>query len=600
MKNIYTIVCCLLILFGAVSCDYLDVVPDERPTEEDAFRDKYAARRYLYSCYSFMPRESQAEQGWLRHGEVLTSTSTPSTDILMGNISAATPGDLRYWSRIYGAFRRVYTFLDNIDGVPRMDEVEKRAYKAEATFLLGYYGFYLMKAYGPFIIPEGEYDYNMSPASYPKRAKFDDCVDWIVGKFDEAMPDLLDKQDVSAYGRATKTIAQSVKSRVLLYAASPLFNGNSKFYAQAPLDPDTNEPLMPQTYDANKWKKALDASEQALAMAKANGFELFYSEPTTDLPYPENTFEYSLRTVYTNIDNNEVIFPDAREQGYYDLQNNCTPRDPDRGSPSWNNFSPSLETVEMFYTENGLPIDEDPEYFSKSEWFDLGEYDGELTANLHLKREPRFYAWISFHNGWYELQRGGQSRIRAKYLKNDTHGVGNRTRNFSKSGYLNKKGVGLDFSTENGFSQYSWPLLRLAELYLNAAEAAVECNELEKGMSYLNEVRKRAGIPTVQESWAGVATIDQNKLRKIVHQERLIELYMEAHRRWDLNRWLEAEAAYNHDPHGLNIYGENEKEFFVSESINMRWGFTSPANYLLPIETGELNKNRHMVQNPGY
>ena len=600
MKKNYIIFIALLILMGITSCDYLDVVPDERPTEEDAFKDKYAAERYLYSCYAFIPNERHTIV-IRRHGEIINSTTNDASDILLGNITSASIGNFHFWSRMYGAFRRCYTFLDNVDGVPRLEEETKLVYKAETQFLLAYYGFYLLKSYGPFIIPEGVFDYNMPSDAYPKRAKFDDCVQWILDRLDEAYPNLLNQQPVSAQGRATKVIADALRSRVLLYAASPLFNGNKAFFQNTLLDPETREPLMPLEYDENKWKKALDASETAIKNALGAGFELYKGEKrSSDLPYPEDQTEYALRMTFVDRENKEVILWDARKENYYGLQNECTPRDPSIGDPSWNDNSPTLESVEMFYTENGLPIDEDPSYFPKGDWFKLGEYDGEPTSNLHLKREPRFYAWIAFHNGWYEMQRNDQSRIRVKLRKEDEQGVGNRTRNFSKSGYLTKKGVGIDYSTRNGLTNYPWPLIRLAELYLNAAEAAIEVGELEKGINYLNEVRRRAGIPDVEDSWRGVATLNQEKLREIVHQERCIELSFESHRRWDLNRWLESEAAMNHNPHGLNIYGEDDESFSQPVEVSVRWGFTSPANYLLPIESRELNKNSRLVQNPGY
>lgn len=600
MKKNYIIFIALLILMGITSCDYLDVVPDERPTEEDAFKDKYAAERYLYSCYAFIPNERHTIV-IRRHGEIITSTTDDASDILLGNITSASIGNFHFWSRMYGAFRRCYTFLDNVDGVPRLEEETKLVYKAETQFLLAYYGFYLLKSYGPFIIPEGVFDYNMPSDAYPKRAKFDDCVQWILNRLDEAYPNLLNQQPVSAQGRATKVIADALRSRVLLYAASPLFNGNKAFFQNTLLDPETREPLMPLEYDENKWKKALDASETAIKNALGAGFELYKGENrSSDLPYPEDQTEYALRMTFVDRENKEVILWDARKENYYGLQNECTPRDPSIGDPSWNDNSPTLESVEMFYTENGLPIDEDPSYFPKGDWFKLGEYDGEPTSNLHLKREPRFYAWIAFHNGWYEMQRNDQSRIRVKLRKEDEQGVGNRTRNFSKTGYLTKKGVGIDYSTRNGLINYPWPLIRLAELYLNAAEAAIEVGELEKGINYLNEVRRRAGIPDVEDSWRGVATLNQEKLREIVHQERCIELFFESHRRWDLNRWLESEAAMNHNPHGLNIYGEDDESFSQPVEVSVRWGFTSPANYLLPIESRELNMNSRLVQNPGY
>ena len=133
------------------------------------------------------------------------------------------------------------------------------------------------------------------------------------------------KQPVNALGRATTVINDALKSRVLLYAASPLFNGNTAFYANALLDPETKEPLMPQTYDANKWKKALEASEMAIKNAEAAGHELYQGEATEEMPFPADPTEYSLRMTFIDRENKEVIWGDSRKEGYYGLQNECTP-----------------------------------------------------------------------------------------------------------------------------------------------------------------------------------------------------------------------------------------------------------------------------------
>ena len=79
-----------------------------------------------------------------------------------------------------------------------------------------------------------------------------------------------------------------------------------------------------------------------------------------------------------------MIWGDSRKEGYYGLQNECTPRDPENEDPSWNNNSPQLEMVEMFYSEKGLPVKEDPTYYPESQWFQLDKYEGEATCKLHL------------------------------------------------------------------------------------------------------------------------------------------------------------------------------------------------------------------------
>lgn len=596
MKNKISIQFLILALFFSLAgCNYLDIVPDERPTEEDAFKDKKAAETYLYSCYGFMAKE-RAGVMLYQQGELVTDFEKI---FLQGNYSAVNVGEFHYWSRMYGGIKRCYQLLDNVDRVPRLEDELKVIYKAEAKFLIAYYHFILLRAYGPVIIADKDFPTDMVIADFPKRAKFDDCVSWIAALLDEASTGMVDQHTAAYFGRATKCAAKAVKGRLLLYAASPLFNGNSEFYANTLADTETNEPLMNLVYDQKKWEKALDACQYAVTMAEGLNFKLYEGGAKTD-NYPEDSTEYSLRMTFIDRDNQEVIWADTRKETQYDLQNQCTPRDPNNDGASWNGVAPSLETVMNFYTENGLPIGEDPAYFAESQYFDIARYDGENTCNLHMKREPRFYAWISFHNGWYEMQRDGKQRIRIQFRNQDVHGKGSMTRNFSLTGYLPKKGVSPAYDTQNGYPNYPWPLIRLAELYLNCAEAAVECDRLDVAKTYLNKVRKRAGIPDVEVSWQGVAALDQIKMRAIVRQERTIELFLEGHYGWDVRRWLTAEKVLNHNPHGLNTNGVSDAEFFQEKQIDMLRKFNSPANYLLPISNKEINVNSKLVQNPGY
>ena len=592
--NIWLITLCSLVL--SVSCNYLDIVPDERPTEDDAFKDKKAAERYLYSCYGFMMKE-RAGVTLYQHGEVVTDFEKV---FLQGNYSAANIGEFHYWSRMYGGIKRCHQLIANVDNVPRLEETEKVIYKAEAKFLIAYFHFNLLRAYGPVIIADKDYPLDMTVEQFPKRSKFDDCVTWIASLLDEAAVDMVEQHTATYYGRATKIAAKAIKARLLLYAASPLFNGNSAFYSNTLLDGETGEPLMSQTLDPVKWEKALTACQEAITLAEGAGFRLYTGKASENKPYPVDTVEYSLRMTFVDRDNQEVIWADTRKETSYDLQNQCTPRDPNDDGRSWNGVGPSLETVMNFYTKNGLPIHEDPTYFAENQYFEIGQYEGENTCKLHLNREPRFYAWISFHNGWYEMQRNGQQRIRTKYRNEDEQGKGTMTRNFSLTGYLVKKGVGPSYDTQNGYPDYPWPIVRLAELYLNCAEAAVECNKLDVAVTYLNKVRARGGIPSVEKSWEGIATLDQTKLRQIVHQERTIELFLEGHYGWDVRRWMEADKALNHNPYGLNTSGKSDAQFFQKMQIDMLRKFTSPTNYLLPIANTEINVNSRIVQNPGY
>lgn len=601
MKRNITILAFLVIAFCFYSCDYLDVVPDELPTEEDAFNDRYAAERYLYSCYSHLPKEREGGIWLMSTAEIASSLEQT---FLMGKYSATSPSAYSYWSINYGAIRRCYLLINNIDNVPRLEEEIKEGYKAEARFLIAYYHFLLLRAYGPIPIVEKEYPLDTEVADFPPRWKFDDCVQWISDMYDYAYNGLPEKQPTNYFGRASRPAAKALKAKLWLYAASPLFNGNSEFYGDSLIDPETGEHLMSQTYDPTKWEKALQYALEAETSCTKNGIVPYNGVPddpeTGELPYPSDIYEWRARMTYIDRATNEMIWADTRREGTYDLQNNATPYDVT--GRSWSNIAPTLETVKRFYTKNGLPIEEDPAYYSESEWLQTGQYEGEMTAKLHLDREPRFYAWISFHNGWYEMQKNDAKRIRTLYRKNDTYGIGSRDRDYSMTGYLMKKSVSPSYNSMSGLNQFFYPIIRLGELHLIIAEAAAESGDLDTAKEYLNKVRSKAGIPSVEDAWKKVpgVTLDQRKLVEIARRERLIELFMEGNLVWDAKRWKVAED-YIKMPTGLNITGSTDAEFFQETPVALcNWTFNSPTNYLLPIPEKDVNVVRRLVQNPGY
>ena len=633
MKNkLYQALLLIFLVAGISSCDYLDIVPDERPTEEDAFKDKNAAERYLYSCYAFMPKEREGcylYQG----GDCLTDYDRK---FLEGTHTAANIGDFAYWSRMYAGIRRCYTLINNVDAVPRMEEELKIIYKAEANFLIAYYHFMLLRAYGPIIIMDHEV--SVSSTEKLKRSPFDVCVKWIADKYDEACNNgLLAVQSSSYYGRATQLAAKALKARLYLYAASPLFNGNS-FYANSSLyDPETNEPLMPLDYNPSKWNTALTACQEALTLADEQKYTQFQIANESEIPeecWPKDLIQYALKMQIMDKKNMEVIWADTRTEGVYGPQNQSAPRDPVNGGNSWNGVGPTLDFVKVFYTENGLPIDEDPEFdyqnrFSVVPFPDGATYGEGQTIKLNVDREPRFYAWIAFQNGYYECQTESKEnayvakaeRAEGKKWLTDFTEQGNcgkqgRNNNYSKTGYLNKKGVhpgvAASKSQKEPSKDYPWPVIRLAELYLSYAEACIAYNKdgyLEKGMVKLDRIRERAGLLSVKDSWKNaknpIVSYEGNgglngKLTEIVRQERMIELYLEQQNFWDIRRWKLGDKYFNVPVKGMNIDATDINGFATVKTLPDVRNFDTPRQYLLPIPAAEVSKNPNMVQNPNY
>lgn len=603
--KIYFIILFMGMSFIMPGCSkYLDIVPDERPTEKDAFNDIYAAEKFLYSCYAPIPnpRFGQGSLDLFTADEIVSAFEHESfAQFPKGQFTASNPV-ISYWATLYKGIRQCYILLENVDSTPGLSDANKALYKAEAKFLVGYYHFLLARMYGPVIIQTGVADIEMPSSDYPKRATYEESVEFIVSILDEAASELPAKHtSSSAYGRATSIAAKSIKARLLLYAASPLFNGGGEkasFYGSFK-DKDGVQ-LIPTTYDAGKWKRAADAAKEAIAAAEAAGHTLYTYNSSVGSELPADPVEKDLRFTFVDKNSPEIIWADTRKENAYMFQNKSTPF---VEGNSWNGIAPTLTMVESFYTENGLPIDKDPA-FDFEDRYKIANGPNGTTLSLNLHREPRFNAWISYHNSYYEVIRGTEKQILMKYRRDDNGGIKGRSNNYSPTGYLNKKGVSpLLVQQQLGVTEhYPWPVVRLAELYLNYAEALIESGgDFATAKQYIDKVRTRAGIPTVDAAWANLGGANnKERLREIVRQERTIELYLENHRFWDLRRWAIAEPYLGVKAKGMNIQGVTDEEFFQVEEVVFPRVFRSPAFYLMPIPIGEINKNENLLQNPGY
>ena len=260
----------------------------------------------------------------------------------------------------------------------------------------------------------------------------------------------------------------------------------------------------------------------------------------------------------------------------------------------------------MYYTHNGLPWDRDPETMH----IDPYAYNAEKeTANLHVYKEPRFYASVGYDRGKYAIN--GEEFIlkcRAGEMQGSVLDVSKEYQ--SCTGYILKKWIhrqsAFNYDTKSWtYRKYAYPYIRLAELYLSYAEADFEYNGSlsDASLNYLNLVRRRSGLPDFKDSWAlagGIPTGDE--LRKVLHRERSIELLMEGMRYHDLRRWKEAGEAMSRRPKAWNLDGRTAADFYRVSTMKESGvrTFESPKTYWMAIPLSEININYNLVQNPGY
>lgn len=621
-------------LAGLFSCDnYLDIVPDQTQQVDLLFERKEVAYTALATCYAYLPKNDGVYTSFMTMSDEITTPISKETDgvrIMKGQQSASNPkfGLWSGWSdqgSLWEGIRHCNILIENIHNVVDMTEEEMNSWAAEAKFLKAYYHFLLFTYYGPIPIVDENLPISASDNEVRvKRSTVDQSVDYIVQTIDDAILDLpvreLSSNDL---GRIDQVIAKSIKSRILLYAASPLFNGNSEMYSG--FINEDGEHYFNQTYDQTKWDLAKDASLDAINAALENGvglYEFSSTPPNYEDEYEESEF---LRTLYdlkyTIVDkwNSELIWGNSnpvRDNDWWQMQAACMMKNPSASSveAAWQWIAPTLRIAELFYTENGLPIDQDLTYdfqnrFNTATVGASQNYQaqyGTTTAKLNLNREPRFYSSLGFDRG-YNRTWGNLWQLRMK--KGEIHGRIANSDDYLITGYALKKLVHPD-SEGDGYNKivtYAWPMIRLSELYLNYAEAINEsAGPNQEAYDALNAVRERAGISNVEDAWGNAsisATLNkhttQDGFREIIRQERLIELSFEGNRYNDIRRWKQAEQYFNSPVFGWSVDETSVSGYYNITQVGTR-SFNSPRDYFHPISINEITINPNLTQNLGW
>lgn len=631
MKRIIKIALVFFTLQGFAGCSYLDVVPDNVATIDNAFALRNSARKFLHTCYSYLPQHGLPTNSSPSFIGIemwpLAFNPTNTSRFVMGQQNVSGPL-LNYWEGLnggkdlYQGIRDCNIFLENIQNVPDMQQFERDEWAAEIKFLKAYYHFFLMQLYGPIpIVRENlSIDADVSEVRW-RRDPVDDCVDYIVELLDEALVYLpnhpVQQIDRSMYGRITAMMAYGLKAKVLGTAASPLFNGNPDYAGY--VDP-VHGNLFNQTYSAEKWERAMLAAKEAIDNAASVGLELFYYKPGVTENLSDTTLiELNIREAFATRDafvDSEIIWSNTNA---WAQQSVLTPRswDPVNTSTGTSGaYGPTLQNVEMFYTDKGLPIDQDRTWdFDGRYGFRIGDEQnkrhvkiGYETINLHFHREPRFYANIGFDGGvWYGQGRYDDQDSWHLEIRGGRFTSVRETSAHSPTGYYPKKPINYTNwvdGTVHRVSSYLFPNMRLTEIYLWYLEAANEFGgPSAEVFEYLNAIRARAGIPTVQESWDLYSTQPgryntREGLREIIRQERRIELNTESQVYWDLLRWKLATSVLSRPIIGWDKRGVTTQEFYQSTVLHQRQ-FRN-RDYFMPIREYELQRNNNLLQSPGW
>jgi len=659
-KNYHTIYLTFLItIFLFSSCkDYLNIVPDNTITLEDYFVNKEMAYNALSNVYSGIPRnhlihntEYLLGDDWLGQRDATLAQNGLAGTRIMEGLQTATNPLLAFWqgsnyaTDLYEVIRSANTFLEYIHLVKDMSEQEKNQWIAQVQFLKAYYHFILIQHYGPITIVDANIPPNATAEElFVNRSKVDECFDYVINLIDEAIPNLDDEILEDELGMVDQAAAKAIKARILLFRASPFFNGNKDLFGD--FYNESGETYFPMDEEGSarwkeKWNDALKATNEAISFCEGEGFGLYSYE---DQPYKFDMEDwqenreamqrlYTLRLLIVDPWNKECIWGRTYSVGeggtLQDASNIRLPRTFTSGvqettGNSWNWAGATYQAMARYYTRNGLPISVD-KTFDRNNMFRLvstpAEDDpayqplrgilqpGYMTLSMYLNREPRFYANLGISGGYW---RAHQYRIDTEMYGGTPGGY---DPSISPTDFL-WTGIGVQKFVHPESKSGSWirqlhfpyPIIRMADLYLMKAEILNELNGPgQEVYDEINKIRQRAGVPNVEEVWSNpdlCSSLYLNRhtskegLREIIMLERSIEFAFEGSRFWDVIRYKKAVAEFNTPVTGWtgNAYGP--QNFFRLE-VKQRRQFLN-RNYLWPISLNEMNTNANLIQNPGW
>jgi hypothetical protein len=539
-------------------------------TEETVFTDSIRTFAFLSRVYVDMGF-SFSKGRWDSHGNTEQATDDSeyrysgsgqkAVVLYSGTLTPLNFPFPEFWDLPWTNIRRCNLFLSKLPSTP-LSQTTRNRLAAEARFLRAYYYQQLLVCFGGVPIIEDKV-YGIEDIINQSRTPYADCVSYLVSELDACATALPSRsiQNGTDYGRATSGMCLALKSRLLLEAASPLFNGGAETQ-----DPSLAPLVSYPTYSVSRWQAAADAAQ---AVINLNQYSLVEDNTTS----PGLGF-YSM---FLQRVNTEYILPFNRGANR-DMETFYFP--PTRGQ-AWNSM-PTQNIVDAFPMKNGKAISE--------------AGSGYVATNPYVNRDPRFYHTITYNQSLLFLN-SAMVPVNT-YEGAPSDGFDGTT---SVTGYYCRKMCDVNSSAN---TQRAWPLLRYAEILLNYAEAINETGQPSLAVPKLIDLRRRAGIDAGTDGRYGIPTgISQAQLRTLIQNERRIELAYEDRRWHDIRRWKIAMVTNNAYNNRMRIVrGGTAPNFTYTYNVvsSIRRHNFRPEMYLLPIPDGEIRKVPLMRQNPGW
>ena len=678
MKKIYIILSAAVLGFSAVSCEsFFDVNLKDQPTLEDIMSRNTSTRQYLAHLYSYLPYDERVRDSdggtVMRSDEMLPGSSQYETfwyKVRRGDYSAAYTQNRstgNSFERYYIAINQCTTFMENVE-IQNVKESEMRlreVMKAEARFLRAYYYFLLFRQYGPVIIwGDQPSDMNVESSTLDRNT-LEENIDFMVGEIDKAIEVLpysmadIGENLTANMGRVTKGAAMALKSRILLWAASPLYNGQDGSGIYDGLANLRGEKLFP-AYDASKWDKAAEAAK---AVIDLNLYSLCTSSVSGGSPFQQAESAYQNVWFQSWETNPETIWGwwyRTEDDGYLGSVGSAIGFAAPRtiALEGYQLITPSLKLVDAYpmYESGRYPVvgyqktaglidysrpivDEESGYKAEG-WtenyrqpldYDLyqnGSYPSWATPvkahNSTVGRDPRYYACLVPNGFWWPSETTHQGPA----MKFTCYNSDLATVKWMSEGQVNRVGYSwrrlykannpLHVSSDYNTIRYVYPAFRMAEIYFNYAEACNEKTQRDaaEAIRYIDMIRARSGLNGLREAYpeidfdngsatttiAGVTRTNKEWLRWMILQEKMVEMSFEGPRHYDACRWMIAREEYNTENWTLHVKADNYEDSYERVKDDYMGGRPrfDTRDYLFPFSSLQLAEMTNFTQNPGW
>lgn len=579
----------LCLMLACQETDFLDNTQTTDLNEQTVFVDSTYATQFFFGIFEdigfdsdpqrfndgalIFPRFSGGLDGASDESEPhVIPAITTDVQFASGTVNSAIVAH-DAWDIGYKNIRRVNQFISHLDLMP-FKQQQKDQMKAETRFLRAWYYAQLLKHYGgvPIVYDTVYSDKDKIDAT---RKTYAECVNYIISECDAAAAVLPIKSTTRDYGHIGSGACKALKARVLLYAASPLFNG-SQFAGSEPLNSIVGYP----SYDPERWKKAADAARDVIAL---NAYKLHVNNSPVR---GEGFYEEFLSKDFSNTNGSEGLILERNSTESNRKEQLFQP--PSRGGGQGGAY-PYQGIVDAFPMANGMAITDPGSGYDPQHPYDNRDPRLANSINRDQSLMPMVLQGSPVPIDIF-IGKNPNSKYQGRSPGQDAVHLGTPT-----GYYCNKRLHRVVLGNSFVQGPAARPVMRYAEVLLNFAEATNEYDgPTSEVYAALEAIRDRAGIlpATVTPG------LSKEQMRDFIRNERRIELAFEGHRFFDVRRWMIAGQTENDEAIGMEVIRDGDEVSYRPYVVRKR--VFRQAMYFWPIPYAETAKSVELLQNPYY